>query len=212
MDPEETNDSNNQDLTGIPIEHLIGGPLVAASKASLMLARATAEYITTIGFDKARGGTVRNVDFLFERPNQDATTGEVIIEEIHIQLPLLSIVPIPNMQIKTLDLEFSIEVKTQFHEKEADDLSEQGREQKTDWQRSENVLKIHGTPTTHRENTRESDKSARYYVQLHAEDRGIPEALARVLDMMAAAVAPRALPVRKKSDKDITDESRVASK
>jgi len=53
-------------------------------------------------------------------------------------------------------------------------------------------LKVHveGSVSSHKENTRSSDNSAKYHVEVHAEDRGMPEGLARVLDIMQQAITP----------------------
>jgi hypothetical protein len=50
---------------------------------------------------------------------------------------------------------------------------------------------IQGSVATHKENTRTSDNSAKYSVAVHAEDKGMPEGLARVLDILQSAAAPR---------------------
>jgi hypothetical protein len=44
---------------------------------------------------------------------------------------------------------------------------------------------------THKENTRSSDNSAKYHVAVHAEDKGMPEGLARVMDILQTACVPR---------------------
>jgi hypothetical protein len=56
-------------------------------------------------------------------------------------------------------------------------------------------LKVHveGSVATHQENTRETDQSAKYHVEVKAEDKGMPEGLSRVLDMMLTAIAPNSV-------------------
>jgi hypothetical protein len=49
---------------------------------------------------------------------------------------------------------------------------------------------VSGSVTTSSENTRSTDNSAKYHVSVMASNYGIPEGLARVLDMIAANVAP----------------------
>ena len=57
-------------------------------------------------------------------------------------------------------------------------------------------IKVHveGSVATHKENTRSSDNSAKYHVEVHASDKGMPEGLARVMDIMNGAIVPKALP------------------
>ena len=49
---------------------------------------------------------------------------------------------------------------------------------------------VTGSISAHQSNTRSSDNSAKYHVDVRATNHGTPEGLARVLDMMAANVAP----------------------
>jgi hypothetical protein len=49
---------------------------------------------------------------------------------------------------------------------------------------------VSGSVSAHSSNTRSSDNSAKYHVDVSANNHGTPEGLARVLDMMAANVAP----------------------
>ncbi len=54
-------------------------------------------------------------------------------------------------------------------------------------------VNVTGSVSSHQSNTRSSDNSAKYHVDVRATNHGIPEGLARVLDMMAANVAPELL-------------------
>lgn len=51
-------------------------------------------------------------------------------------------------------------------------------------------VSVTGSVSAHQSNTRSSDNSAKYHVDVRATNHGTPEGLARVLDMMAANVAP----------------------
>lgn len=51
-------------------------------------------------------------------------------------------------------------------------------------------VSVTGNVSSHSSNTRSSDNSAKYHVDVRATNHGTPEGLARVLDMMAANVAP----------------------
>ena len=52
-------------------------------------------------------------------------------------------------------------------------------------------VSVSGSVSAHSSNTRSSDNSAKYHVDVSATNHGTPEGLARVLDMMAANVAPQ---------------------
>ena len=56
------------------------------------------------------------------------------------------------------------------------------------------TVHVEGSVATHKENTRSSDNSAKYHVQVLAEDTGMPEGLARVLDILHTAIQPSVKP------------------
>ena len=192
---------------GLPMDSLIGGPLTAACDAQVRLANATADFIKFIGFDppadpsKSGPGDTRYVDFSFERPVEQTieTPGDVDsmtvgTEKVNLQVPMLAIVKVPNLSITTVDVTFDMEVKSSFtaSEKSSAEL-EAGADVTVGWGILKAKVHIQGKVSSHKENTRTSDNSAKYHVSVHAEDRGMPEGLARVMDILQTSIAPRAI-------------------
>jgi hypothetical protein len=186
---------------GLPMSDLIGGPLNAACDAQVKLAQATADFIKVIGFlppaadskdPNAVGGT-RTALFRFKRPVDNPTAGGGIAEEeVELEVPLLAIVKVPNLSIATVDVTFDMEVKSSFSQKEAEDKkAEFSADISVGWGVFSAKVHLAGSVATHKENTRSSDNSAKYHVAVHAEDKGMPEGLARVLDILQTACAPR---------------------
>jgi len=169
---------------GLDMQNLIGGPLMAAADASVLLARSTAEFINEVGFDS--DAKTRNVLFKFQRKEPDAD-GNVSEQEMAVEVPMLAIVPIPNLQIDEVNIMFDMEVKQSSR-------SESGYSANASLDASAKIgpfkVAIKGSVATHASNTRSSDNSAKYHVDVRATNHGIPEGLARVLDMMAVAVSP----------------------
>lgn len=199
---------------GLPMESLIGGPLAAACDSQVKLARATADFIRVIGFlpppppqpggeadkDKDKVGDPRTAIFKFKRP-VELQTGEgkeaivkIEEEEVEIEVPLLAIVNIPNLSIVGMDVIFDMEVNSSFETKTTEAAeAEASGSAKIGWGPFSAKVSIRGKVSSHKESTRKSDNSAKYHVEVHAEDRGMPEGLARVLDILHASVAPRAI-------------------
>lgn len=199
--------SMSDQFKGLPMEELIGGPLSAACRANLMLAKSTADFINQVGFvspteiDAKTGHNKpsediipRMVDFSFERPGQNATTGELKVESVRVMVPLLAIVPVPNLQIDTVNVNFDMEVRSSTSEKSTQDQegSVEGSG-KAGWGPFSVSVTIKGKVSAHKEHTRSSDNSAKYHVEVSAKSAGIPEGLARVLDILATAATPRAI-------------------
>lgn len=187
---------------GLPMSDLIGGPLNAACDAQVKLAQATADFIKVIGFlppaaadnkdPNAVGGT-RTALFRFKRPvDNPAPGGGIAEEEVELEVPLLAIVKVPNLSIATVDVTFDMEVKSSFSQKESEDKkAEFAADISVGWGVFSAKVHLAGSVATHKENTRTSDNSAKYHVAVHAEDKGMPEGLARVLDILQTACAPR---------------------
>lgn len=186
---------------GLPMADLIGGPLMAASDAQVKLANATADFIKVIGFmpPTAKGqdvGPVRTALFRFDRPAATAVqvdAGKPIpVETVDLEVPLLAIVKIPSLAINTVDVLFDMEVKNSETDKSSFDAAAKlDATAQAGWGPFSMKVSISGSVSSHKENTRQSDQSAKYHVEVHAEDKGMPEGLARVLDIVQSSIAPR---------------------
>lgn len=171
-------------FSGLDMKNLIGAPLSAAADASVELANSTADFINKVGFDQE--GKIRTAQFKFNQKtlNEDGTADN---NQMNVDVPLLAIVPIPNLQIDEVNVLFDMEVKQS-------ESSEANRDYAGSFSTTANfgIIKatVSGSVSAHESNTRSSDNSAKYHVDVSATNHGTPEGLARVLDMMAANVAP----------------------
>lgn len=185
-------------FSGLDMSNLIGGPLKAACDAQVMLAASTEKFIEDVGFDPAsKDGTrsVRMTTFSFTRATSDPKgEGAIGKEEVCMQVPLLSIVKIPTLAIDEVNITFDMEVKSSTTSESSSDKS--GELDATGGIRVGPFhLSVHikGSIACHEKNTRSSDNSAKYHVMVHAKDFGMPEGLARMLDILATASAPVAI-------------------
>lgn len=197
---------------GLPMGDLIGGPLNAACEAQVKLAQSTADFIKVIGFEaptdpanEYSGGT-RYATFSFMRPVEDNTPYDPANppdpsvkktykeEKVEICVPLLSIVNVPNLSIKKVDITFDMEVKSSFSSTEKDSKSASlDATMSIGWGCFKAKAHVQGSISSSKENTRSSDNSAKYHVEVHAEDNGMPEGLSRVMDILQTAAVPRSI-------------------
>ncbi|MCG8577672.1 MAG: DUF2589 domain-containing protein [Flavobacteriales bacterium] len=185
---------------GLPMEVLIGGPLKAACDANVLMAKATANFINDVGFDteiKEVGGEKeitrhpRMVDFSYEKPGKNEE-GKPTIEVVKIEVPILAIVPIPNLQVNNVDITFDMEVKNST-------ASKVNKEKEAATNSTvKGILgpvgfdvNITGSVSSKSESTRSSDSSAKYHIEINAQNMGTPEGLSRILDMMNQSAAPK---------------------
>jgi len=196
------------EFKGLPIGDLISGPLLAACDAQVRLANATADFIKVIGFqpptlaqlqtDPDAVGAIRTVSFSFTRPTQivPATTPPTITTEtVDLTVPQLAIVSVPALSVKSVDIVFDMEVKSSSSSKSDTDETLSGAvDASAKWGTVKVAVHIQGSVATHKENTRSTDNSAKYHVEVHAADEGMPEGLRRVLDIMNSAIVPMPQP------------------
>lgn len=173
-----------EQFAGLQMDQLIGAPLRAAADASTQLANSTADFINNVGFDEK--GNVRSVIFGYQQRsiNEDGTSN---LDEMKVHVPLLAIVPIPNLLVDEVNILFDMEVKQSEKSESAKDMSAS-----LSGSAKLGFIKVNvsGSVSAHQSNTRSTDNSAKYHVDVRATNHGTPEGLARVLDMMAANVAP----------------------
>src|SRR5512143_3437479 len=92
------------ELAAIPFGTLIGGPLTAAIEAQAKAALSTVEFIRAVGFhseddQKNKKGDLVYVVFRYKNGASDDDLME-------LQVPLLTIVPIPFLRIENMDIHF----------------------------------------------------------------------------------------------------------
>lgn len=174
-----------EQFAGLDMEQLVSAPLAAAVEAGIRLAGETAQFIKTVGVDEQ--GHVRNAEFRYMRHFIDEA-GEDVSREMQVDVPLLAIVPVPNLHIDEVNLLFDIEVRQSETKDSTMELSAKG-----DGSLGFGPAKVtvSGAVSTYQTNARKSDYSAKYHIDIRATNHGTPEALARVIDMMSESLTAR---------------------
>lgn len=99
-----------------------------------------------------------------------------------VDVPMLALVPTPNLQVDEVNILFDMEVKQSEKSEKSLDL---GASITGTMNLGIIKVSVSGSVSAHSSNTRSSDNSAKYHVDVRATNHGTPEGLARVLDMMA---------------------------
>ncbi len=95
----------------LSLSQLIGGPIHALVDAEAHSAQATARFIRNVGFRPPAGGTfdelgdLQMARFTTKRPRESG--GE---ETVDVQIPVLSMLPIPALQIRDAQLDYVVKV------------------------------------------------------------------------------------------------------
>jgi hypothetical protein len=178
--------SVSEQFKGLPMEDLIGAPLIAAANAQGKLANLTKDFVEKVGADE--NGKIRTVDFTYGKSyNKDPESNEVQEVEKSLSVPLLSIVNVPSLSVKKVNIDFEMEVKQQTQSKDKFDASTTVKvDYKSFW--SPVSASITGSVSTSKETTRNTDNSAKYSVHVEARDDGPPEGLSKVLEILSGLI------------------------
>ncbi len=197
MADDELVDMSSQ-FRGLPIADLIGAPLKAACDAQKQLAKSIATFIEEVGFlppprNKTDPQLARQVSFNMTRPNRQAD-GSIKQERVGLSVPVLSIVPIPNLQVSSLTVDFEMTVQSQFSNT---DKNQQAASIDAEVSGGGPFglgvhydVKVHGEVAHQHEQTRSGDSSAKYRFHVEAKQQPPPEGLMKVLDILNTACAP----------------------
>ncbi len=190
------------ELRSLPLHHLVGAPLLALVQAQTQAAQATTEFIEEIGFKKpptSEGsdgsvanletesfGELRMVTFNYQKPNEFGD-----LEEYSVQIPLLSLVPIPAIQIKDAELDYTIKVTDVINSNTRTTLSNRTSQSEEDWLSNERV-EFRAIMGATQVNSKQENLSLNYGVKikLKAEQAEIPSGLSflfNVLDNSASS-------------------------
>ena len=163
-------------FSAIPYAEIIGSPLSAIIDAQIKASNSMARFIMGIGFQKDENGINHAVSVDFQHTVKRSDGSELV--EV-VSLPLITIIPIPNMQIIDgkimLDVEISSSAEFKDHVDAGGEL-----EGKIGWGPFSVSLK--GKASYSRDNTRKSDTRAKQHVELNIGQCPPPEGLNLLLE------------------------------
>ena len=196
-------DTTVKAFVGLPIEELICNPIIGAAKGQRALAQETLSFVEDLAFtgkDNKDGSKNANIiDVSLDRLTNSSTTGEVSHVNQRIQMPVISLVNIPNFAMDTMEIDFTMEVKQSSANTSTSSKSkttDSGAEVKASasWGWGSASVKAHhnlsGTVSSSKENTRTSDFSAKYNVNATAKQLPPAEGMARFTQILSSVIEP----------------------
>ncbi|MBU6267193.1 MAG: DUF2589 domain-containing protein [Sphingomonadales bacterium] len=204
-----------QAFTGLPMEALIGAPLMAAAKANHQMACDQVNYLLgtcfkTAGDDKDAGYAPIMISMKVTRPvlTPSATSPDVKNIDSVIQLPMLTIMPLNSLAVDSVDVKFHMEVKSSFSEdqenKSESKNHEEGAFSGTGWIGPFRCT-ISGS-VSHDSSSSSSDAThyaksnlASYDVEVHAGQIPTPPGIGVLIQAFANAISPIQMPAQASS-------------
>ena len=173
-------DSATNKFVGIPIADLVAAPLVAVSDSQKRLAQSAFEFMQEIGFNEE--GKTRMVEFNLQRPIEGSTTPQ----DITVQAPFIGLVPLPNLLIDDVQVDFQMEVTaTETSTEKSNTEGSSSTNCFGGWS-----VNLGGKVSSSRENTCSTNQTARYQVDESNRQQRQTEGLSKLKDIMASCVEP----------------------
>ncbi len=118
-DEEDGFNAGYQDSEFIPLDDLVYAPLHALASSNDQLRAQVVEAIRSMGSIKQNGTeeTVRlnNLNIAYDQVRQEGEDG-YSVDNLQMQVPLLSIIPMTNLNVERAEIDFSTEVKAETGE------------------------------------------------------------------------------------------------
>ena len=195
QDPGLDKDNVSSKLVGESIGDLVGAPLDAVCDSQKRLAQSAFEFMQEIGFNE--DDQTRMVEFKLQRPIEGSPTPQ----DVTVQAPFIGLVPLPNLLIDDVQVDFQMEVtatETSTEKSSTEGSSSANANFKFGCFGGGSV-NVSGKVSSSRENTRSTNQTAKYQVHVSARQQRQTEGLSKLMDIMASCVEP--LPNTTSSDK-----------
>lgn len=198
-----------QQFTGLPIDHLIGGPLKAAAQANSAMALTQTRFMLDTCFIQKKSGGLLNyepimINLVLTRsaiapPKKEGGTPGVKEFSTTIKLPLLTIIPLNSLGVDNVDVSFEMEVKSSCSE-DTEKKSETSVAANAElamtfgWGPVKGSFKAsvsydHKDSSTHSTHYEKSN-SAKYTINVHAGQLPLPKGVNTIIEAYSRAIEP----------------------
>ncbi len=119
----ETSNGQIMDNDFIPLDDLVYAPLHALAQSNHKLRAQIIDAIKSMGTSKQKGQEetihLKNINIAYDQLRPEAEDG-YSVDSLQVQVPLLSIVPVANLNVKKAEIDFSTEIKAMNNEETGD--------------------------------------------------------------------------------------------
>lgn len=208
-----------EQFTGLPMDSLIGAPLMAAAKANNMMAVTQTRFMleTCFAFKKGDDNTPDSYAPIMIKmtitqsllvpgdPDGNDDEKKPKIEPIttDIDLPLLTIIPLNSLAVDEVNIQFDMEVKSSFSE-----ATSEKHEEKFAGSGSFSAKLNYGifsvsvtgsvsydsATSSSRDTHYEKSNSAQYSVKVHAGQIPLPQGVTTIINAFTNSITPTKLP------------------
>ena len=167
-------------FTSLPIAEIFGAPINAACGVQAKAAHETLKFLIDNTFNEGEDGVKEAIQVSFSK-TIDKSDGTHDVKKV--SMPLISCIPIPNVQINRGRVEFDVEVNQSATFRENIDAGGEA-EGKIGWGPFSVSLKAKASYS--KEQTRKTDTRAKQHVELEFGQADIPEGMNRMIEYLMA--------------------------
>ena len=173
----------------LPMEQIIGGPLQAVIRAQSLAASETSDFVQTVGLEDDAAGpgrVARTVDFSFTRTvPKDDDTDDTETETVNLNVPLLTILPVPFIRIEEATIDFECKVSSSTLDQSTHKVGVESSASGGFWGVK---VKVKASYSYQKVRKDQIDKSATLKVHVKAVQDDMPAGLGRILEILETAV------------------------
>lgn len=188
-----TNKQDSNDVTqafaGLPLGLLICQPILEIAKGQLALCQVYINQLFELAYldpTKPDSG-MRTVPFTFDRLIIDKVTGKETTKTMTLNVPLISLVPLPAFTMDETTVDFNMEVKESTVDTSDSSSSFSTTASWNFWGCSASIT---GNVSANNSHTRSTDNSAKYTIHARAVQQPPTEGMAKLTALFATSIEP----------------------
>lgn len=181
-------DDAAQQFAGLPLGLLICQPFLETAKGQAALCQVYIQTIYQLAFvdgDPSKG--TKTITFTFKRLIIDQKTGQETTKDMNLEVPLISLVPLPAFTMDEASVDFSMEI----HEQNVDASTSTESLTNTDgfnfWGCTASITGSVASTISH---TRSTDNTSKYIIHARAVQHDPSEGMAKLTSLFAASIEP----------------------
>lgn len=167
----------------LPLDRMFKVPAVAMADTQKQLSYQYYEWVKNVGLDE--NGNVIMVTALYDEDIVDETGNVVNTVQKKLQVPLLSILTHPNVNVQEGNVEFEMTIQSSEESSSSTEM-EASLEAKAGW--GPFSVKVTGRASHKSSQTRKTDTRARYTVSMKIAKDNVPEGMMQFMEMIQQAV------------------------
>ncbi|MFF0561739.1 DUF2589 domain-containing protein [Streptomyces sp. NPDC004266] len=165
----------------LPFEQIIGGPLQGVIRSSAMAANETAQFIRSVGFKQ--DGQPEMVAFSYTSTEPTQTEGATGKKDVvkKVEVPLLTVVPIPYLQLSKVTLDFNVKIDSVSTRKQEQKIGAQTEASAGFWGVKASIKASYDSSSSSSDTV---NRSASMSVHVEAEQGPMPSGMEKILSML----------------------------